>query len=65
MPKLVITGYGDRTGYDRTATAIIDAVHMHGQRPRAKGALMGIAGASVQVRRSDGDRLTIERAAIT
>lgn len=50
MPKFVTIGYGDRDGYDRTATAIRNAAHAHDEKLRTEGALMGIAGAPVQVR---------------
>lgn len=50
MPKFVTIGYGDRGGYDRTAPEIRDAAHAHDAKLRKDGALMGIAGAPVQVR---------------
>lgn len=50
MPKFVTIGYGDRAGYDRTAAVVRDAAHVHDARLREDGALMGIAGAAVQVR---------------
>lgn len=57
MPKFVTIGYGDRAGYDRTATAVRDAAHAHDDALRAAGALMGIAGAPVQVRNPNGTKL--------
>jgi len=53
MPKFVTIGYGDRGGYDRTATGIRNAPHLHDEKLRTEGALMGIAGAPVQVRNPD------------
>jgi hypothetical protein len=53
MPKFVTIGYGDQTGYDRIAPAIRDAAHAHDDALRRNGALMGIAGAPVQVRNPD------------
>jgi hypothetical protein len=50
MPKFVTIGYGSREGYDRTATEIRNAAHAHDEKLRVAGALMGIAGAPVQVR---------------
>ena len=50
MPRFVTIGYGDREGYDRTAQAVRDAAHAHDAKLREDGALMGIAGAPVQVR---------------
>lgn len=54
MPKFVTIGYGDQAGYDRTAAAVRNAAHAHDAKLRSDGALMGIAGAPVQVRRPDG-----------
>jgi hypothetical protein len=53
MPRFVTIGYGNREGYDRTASAIRDAAHAQDARLRTEGALMGIAGEPVQVRNSD------------
>jgi len=53
MPKFVTIGYGTREGYDRTAAAIRDAAHAHDATLQEDGALMGIAGTSVQVRNPD------------
>jgi len=50
MLKFVTIGYGDRTGYDRTPQPVRDAAHAQDARLRSEGALMGIAGAPVQVR---------------
>ncbi|HEV7318446.1 MAG TPA: transcription initiation protein [Ensifer sp.] len=53
MPKFMTIGYGDRAGYDRTAAAVRDAAHAHDAQLRDNGAVMGIAGAPVQVRNAD------------
>jgi hypothetical protein len=50
MPRFITIGYGDQAGYDRTPQAVRDAAHAQDARLRAEGALMGIAGAPVQVR---------------
>ncbi len=50
MPKFITIGYGDQAGYDRTPAGIRDAAHAHDAKLRQDGALMGIAGAPVQVR---------------
>ena len=60
MPKFVTIGYGDREGYDRTATATRDAAHAHDEELRKKGMLMGIAGAPVQVRNADAAQVETE-----
>lgn len=57
MPKFLTIGYGDREGYDRTAAAVRDEAHAHDARLRDDGAMMGIAGAPVQVRNPDAARL--------
>ncbi|MCV9907019.1 YciI family protein [Brucella sp. HL-2] len=53
MPKFVTIGYGDQEGYDRTPKSIRDAAHAHDAKLQKNGVLMGIAGASVQVRNLD------------
>lgn len=50
MPKFVTIGYGDQAGYERTAQAVRDAAHAHEAELRKAGAVMGMAGAPVQVR---------------
>jgi hypothetical protein len=54
VPRYVTIGYGDRTGYERTAPAIRAAAHEHDNRLLEEGAVMGIAGQPVQVRNHDG-----------
>lgn len=53
MPKFLTIGYGDRTGYDGTDAEVRDAAHAHDAGLQAGGAVMGIAGAPVQVRNHD------------
>jgi hypothetical protein len=53
MAKFITIGYGDEAGYQRTAQPVRDAAHAHDARLRAEGALIGIAGAPVQVRNPD------------
>ncbi|BBD37112.1 transcription initiation protein [Aminobacter sp. Y103A] len=50
MPKFLTIGYGDQAGYDQTSQPVRDAAHAQDARLRAEGALIGIAGAPVQVR---------------
>ncbi|MCZ7641691.1 MAG: YciI family protein [Pseudorhodoplanes sp.] len=57
MPKFVTIGYGDQEGYDRTPAAIRDAAHVHDTKLRTAGAVMGIAGAPVQVRNPDAGQV--------
>ena len=53
MAKFITIGYGDEAGYKRTAQAVRDAAHAHDARLKADGALIGVAGAPVQVRNPD------------
>jgi hypothetical protein len=53
MPKFITIGYGDRAGYDRTPQPVKDAAHAQDAKLVADGALVGIAGAPVQVRNPD------------
>ena len=50
MAKFITVGYGDETGYKRTAPPLRDAAHAHDARLRAGGSLIGMAGKPVQVR---------------
>ena len=54
MPRFITIGYGDPAGYDRTPQEVRDAAHAQDARLVAEGALIGIAGAPVQVRNPDG-----------
>ena len=53
MPKFITIGYGDRAGYDRTPQPVRDAAHAQDAKLVAEGAVVGIAGAPVQVRNPD------------
>ncbi len=53
MPMFVTIGYGAREGYESTDPAVRDAAHAHDARLVVNGAVMGIAGAPVQVRNHD------------
>lgn len=57
MPKFVTIGYGDQDGYDRTDPAVRDAAHAHDAKLQKGGAVMGIAGAPVQVRNPDASEV--------
>jgi hypothetical protein len=50
MPHYLTLGHCDRAGYDRTPQALRDAAHAHDRILVSQGAVMGIAGAPVQVR---------------
>lgn len=50
MPTFITIGYGDEADYEATDQAVRDAAHAHDARLRADGALIGVAGAPVQVR---------------
>ncbi len=53
MAKFITIGYGDAAGYERTSPTVRNAAHAHDARMKADGALIGIAGAPVQVRNPD------------
>ena len=58
MPKFITIGYGDKAGYDRTESRVRDAAHAQDKILLQQGALLGIAGAAVQVRNPDGTGVT-------
>jgi len=53
MAKFITIGYGDEAGYQRTPEAVRAAAHAQDARLMAEGALIGRAGAPVQVRNPD------------
>lgn len=50
MPRFVTIGYGAAADYDRTPKPIRDAAHEQDARLLSQGAVIGMAGAPVQVR---------------
>ena len=50
MPKFITIGYGDPADYDRTPRPVRDAAHAQDAKLVSEGAVIGIAGAPVQVR---------------
>lgn len=54
MPRFITIGYGDQAGYERTPRPVKDAAHAQDAKLRFEGAVMGIAGAPVQVRNPEG-----------
>lgn len=63
MPKFITIGYGDEAGYNRTPLEVRDAAHAHDADLVQAGALVGRAGAPVQVRNPDAEGVTTEGAA--
>ncbi len=53
MARFMTIGYGDDTGYQRTAAEVRDAAHAHDAQLVARGVQMGRAGSPVQVRNHD------------
>jgi hypothetical protein len=58
--KFVTIGYGDQTGYDRTAPAVRDAAHEHDAKLVKNGVTMGRVGQPVQVRNHDAAGTTTQ-----
>jgi hypothetical protein len=63
MPKFVTVGYGDEDGYNRTRREVRDAAHAHDADLVKSGALVGRAGAPVQVRNPEDEGVRTENAA--
>jgi len=53
VAKFITIGYGDEAGYERTEPSVRNAAHANDAQLKASGALIGIAGAPVQVRNHD------------
>ena len=60
MAKFITIGYGDEAGYEATSESVRAAAHEHDTRLVSAGAVMGIAGAPVQVRNHDGAGVSIK-----
>lgn len=54
MPRFVTIGYGDRAGYERTPEGVRAAAHAQDAKLAGEGAVIGRAGAPVQVRNTEG-----------
>lgn len=57
MPKFITIGYGSAADYERTPVSIRDAAHAEDAKLRSDGAVIGIAGAPVQVRNPEARAL--------
>ncbi|WP_413874806.1 YciI family protein [Albidovulum sp.] len=57
MPKYVTIGYGDQAGYDRTPAPLRAAALAHDAKLQGQGAVIGVAGAPVQVRNTEDSGL--------
>lgn len=53
MAMFVTIGYGDEADYRRTEASVRDRAHAHDARLLSEGAVIGMAGAPVQVRNPD------------
>jgi hypothetical protein len=60
MATFITIGYGDRAGYDGTDAALRDQAHAYDAQLANRGAVMGIAGAPVQVRNHDASGVRTE-----
>ena len=54
MATFITIGYGDEAGYERTPPELRKAAHAHDARLVDAGVLMGVAGAPIQVRNTEG-----------
>ena len=59
MAWFVTIGYGDAAGYEHTDPKVREAAHAGDERLKERGAVMGIAGAPVQVRNHDGAQVDV------
>ena len=59
MPRFITIGYGDRSGYDRTAKTVRDAAHAADAQRMREGDVMGVAGKPVQVRNHDAAEVRV------
>lgn len=53
VAKFITIGYGDQRGYELTDASMRNAAQAHDARMKDGGAMIGMAGAPVQVRNHD------------
>ena len=58
MPRFLTIGYGDARGYEATDARVRDEAHAHDAWLVEQGAVIGIAGAPVQVRNTGEEGVT-------
>ena len=61
MATFITIGYGDEAGYERTPPELREAAHAHDARLADAGVVMGVAGAPIQVRNTEGAGITTAR----
>lgn len=59
MPHYLTIGYGDRAGYESTPQDQREKAHAQDAALVSRGALMGMAGAPVQVRNPEGSGVEV------
>jgi hypothetical protein len=60
MPKFLTIGYGDEDGYLATEPSLREKAHTHDAWLLSQGAVIGMAGAPVQVRNTGGQGVQTE-----
>ena len=63
MPKFLTIGYGDEAGYEATSQHVRSAAHRHDDSLVEGGAVVGRAGAPLQVRNHDGAEIDVREGA--
>lgn len=63
MPKFITIGYGSEQGYQQTDPNVRAKAHEHDEVLKQLGALLGIAGAPVQVRNADASGILLQEGA--
>jgi hypothetical protein len=63
VAKFITIGYGDVSGYQRTAADLRDAAHAHDAWLVERGAIVGIAGSPIQVRNHESGGIQMDQGA--
>jgi hypothetical protein len=63
MPKFITIGYGSEAGYERTPRELRDAAHAADSALKDEGAILGVAGAPVQVRNPGAKGIYLQESA--
>jgi len=59
MARYLTIGYGDQAGYEATEESIRARAHAHDESLLTQGAVIGVAGAPVQVRNPDDEGVRV------
>jgi hypothetical protein len=61
VPKFITIDWGEESGYERTRSDLKDAAHAHDAWLSERGAIVGVAGVPIQVRKHENSGIRADR----